>query len=47
MDGEEGQGDSVKCGHSFSLGRWKILKVDDVWKSHNNVNLLNSIEVYS
>ena len=41
-----GNGELVFNGQSFSLGKWKILEMDD-GESHNTVNVLSATELYS
>lgn len=48
--GEQGcgkeNGDLMLNGDSFSLGKWKILEMDDGGELHNNVNILRAAEMY-
>ena len=39
-------GDLMLNGDSFSLGKWKILEMDD-GELHNTVNVLSATELYS
>ena len=46
MGSEEGNGDLVFNGESFSLGKWKIQEMHD-GEFHNNVKVLSATELYS